>query len=218
MSDGEDGGDRAETAGRDRLRRAALHHLERYAASEAGLRRVLVRRLRRWAASGEGGAPLPPAEADDEAAAEADMTAEADSGEASAAANSRLVDAVIADCRRLGLLDDRTFAETKIAAGRRKGHSTRRIGAALAAKGVARDTVAAALAADDTDDLAAALVFARRRRLGPFRTAEAADRAAADRRDLAALCRNGHGFATARRALALDREAAEAILAGEADE
>jgi regulatory protein len=182
---------------RQRLRRVALGHLERYATSEAGLRRVLARRLRRWRAAEESAGPD-----------------EADTDDGRPAREAALVDEVIAHCRDLGLLDDAAFAETKVASGRRKGLSTRRIGATLAAKGVDRAAAEAALAADDTDDDIAALRFARRKRLGPFRTKPAPDPAAADRRDLAALCRNGHPLSAARRAIALDREAAEEALAG----
>lgn len=186
----------AEAGGRlaQRLRRVALAHLERYATSEDGLRRVLERRLARWARLPAGAITVEPEE------------------------GARLVAAAVSHCRGLGLLDDRAFAETKIASGRRKGHSTRRIAMTLQEKGVARDLAADVLAADETGDLEAALTYARRMRLGPFRTRPVADEAAAGRRELAALCRNGHPYGPARRALAMEREEAEDLLAGRAGE
>lgn len=68
------------------------------------------------------------------------------------------------------LVDDAAFAETKTRSGVRKGHSKRRIAMSLAAKGVAPDTIEEALT--QADDLAAALSFARRRRIGPYRREE----------------------------------------------
>lgn len=183
----------------ERLRRAALHYLERYASSEANLRRVLARKLRRWAAADAGSEPEAAAEIDDPRSAAAE------------------IDAVVAHCRRLGFLDDKAYAETKVASGRRKGLSSRRIAAGLAAKGVDREAAATALSADEVDDAVAALRFARRKRLGPWRTRTVVDPREADRRDVAALCRNGYSLGVARRVVGLDRDAAEARLAGEAD-
>ena len=169
------------------LRRAALAYCGRYASSEANLARVLARRLERRAAAA-GGEPPAGAEA--------------------------MIRAAVDHCRRLGLVDDRAFAETKIAAGRRRGLSARHLAQSLAAKGVDRGTVAAALAEDGGDDRRAVLLFARRKRIGPWRRTEPGDPA----RELALVCRNGHAPALARWALGLDRDAAEARLAGETED
>ncbi len=184
-----DGGDPPPLA--RRLRRAALTHLERYASSEAGLRRVLGRRLERWTRDATEEARL-----------------DAPDGE-------RLIADAVEHCRRLGLLDDRAFAESKMASARRKGHSTRRIAATLAAKGIDRDVAARVLDADETDPLVAAVTFARRMRFGPFRIRPPADLQAAERREVAALCRNGHAYGVARRAVTMDHEEAAAILSGD---
>lgn len=185
--------DRDEAAQHDRLavslRRSALAYCQRYAASEAHLARVLERKLSRWRRSGGEDPP------------------------GDNASDARLIADVVATCRRLGLVDDRAFAETKVSSGRRRGMSTARLTQGLLAQGVDRETVAEVLAADEVDDRRAALLFARRKRLGPWRTA---DRDDADRRDLAALCRNGHSLPIARWVVALDREAAEDALTAEA--
>lgn len=169
---------------RDWARRAALHYLERYSASEASVVRVLRRKLRRRAAADPDGWTLDREDAE------------------------RLIAGAVSACRDMGLLDDAAFAETRVAGGRRRGQSARRLMASMVAKGVDRDTAEAAVAADPTDERRAALVFARRRRLGPF-SASAGD---PDRRakDMAALCRQGFGYAVARAVVALDRETAEA--------
>jgi regulatory protein len=107
-----------------------------------------------------------------------------------------LIDDVVARAVRGGLVDDRRYAEGRVASLRRRGGSARVIGAKLAAKGVARDTVAAALVSAEDDEMAAAHALARRKRLGPYRTG---DRAAFREKDLAAFARAGFGFAIARR-------------------
>ncbi|GAB4536577.1 MAG: regulatory protein RecX [Roseibium sp.] len=159
----------------DRLTRSALHYLERYASSEANLRRVLERKvLKACLALG-----LDPAEF------------------------SGIIDTVVETCRRNTLVDDRTYAETKAAGLRRRGGSRRKIEAQLAAKGVDRNTIAAVLANEDRSDDDAALIFARRRRLGPFRKTGRGERRD---KDLAAMCRAGFSFETARRVIDGDPE------------
>jgi len=153
----------------DRLRRSALHYLERYATSKANLRRVLERKVLKACKALD----LDPA----------DYTA--------------MIDAVVETCQRNDLVNDQSYAETKVAGLRRRGGSTRKIEAQLAAKGVDHDTIQAVLQNDDRTDDEAAWTFARRRRLGPFRTSGKSG----DRRDkdLAAMCRAGFSFDVARR-------------------
>jgi regulatory protein len=62
--------------------------------------------------------------------------------------------------------------------------------------------------ADPQRELAAAVAFARRRRIGPFRKGDADPR-----RELGMLARAGYGQEVAEAALRLDAEAAEALLA-----
>ncbi|CAA7618837.1 Regulatory protein RecX [Magnetospirillum sp. UT-4] len=167
------------------LENAALHYLERFAASSASVRRVLMRKV--------------------------DRALEHWGGERSEAAAQ--VDATMAKLARLGYLDDSAYAATKARALNRQGRPVRVIRAALATKGVDGDTTAAALDGLTQElaepDLAAAIRFARKRRLGPFRKADAA---ADPRKELAAMARAGFDLDTARRVLAAaDEEAAEAL-------
>ena len=149
------------------LDRAALAYLERFASSAQNLARVLKRKVeRRCRMRGEDPAPF-----------------------------LALIGDVVARAVRGGLVDDRRYADGRVASLRRRGGSARVIGAKLAAKGVARDTVAAALVDADDDEMAAAHALARRKRLGPYRTG---DRAAFREKDLAAFARAGFGFAIAR--------------------
>jgi regulatory protein len=162
----------------DYLERAALHYLERYGASAEMLRRVLLRRVdTRCRLRGEDPEPL-----------------------------RALVEPVVARAVAGGLVDDAAFARARTRTLRRRGASARRIGAALAAKGVDRETIAASLHPEDEDDaaateLAAARALARRRRLGPHRTGDPAPHR---ERDLAVLARAGFAYAVARAALEPD--------------
>ena len=153
------------------LERAALAYLERYASSTGNLRRVLRRKIeKRCRLRGEDPDPFYP-----------------------------LIEDVIARAIRAGLVDDTRYAEARVASLRRRGGSARAIQAKLAAKGVDRETVAAALAQEEGDreaeEEAAAHALARRRRLGPYRTGE---RRAYRDKDMASLARAGFSYAVAR--------------------
>jgi len=155
----------------ERLTRAAIHYLDRYASSLENLRKVLSRKVRRAAiANGR-----PPEEFSD------------------------IVDRVVEKCRRAGMVDDKTYAETKLAGLRRRGRSKRQIEATLASKGVDRDVIARVVDRDGTSDLEAARTYARRRRLGPWRTRGSHE----ERRekDMAALCRAGYSYDIARKVI-----------------
>lgn len=174
-----------------RLEKAALAYLQRFATSTANFRQVMMRRVAR-------SARLHGTEPEEGAG---------------------WVEALIARYEAAGLLDDKGYAEARVQTLRARGGSARAIRAKLAAKGVPAPLVERALAAVAEDgpgrggdaDLAAALAFARRRRLGPWRVAGA--RAARRARDLAALARAGFGYDLARRVIdAPDTAAAEALL------
>ncbi|MDB5406411.1 MAG: regulator [Rhodospirillales bacterium] len=161
------------------LENVATHYLERFAASTADLRRVLLRRVRRAA------------EDDDRTVAEARRSD-----------GAALVEALIAKLQSAGILDDRRYAEIKAASLHRRGGSRRAVAARLAQHGVERELITHAIGAIDEDggdtDLIAAVAFARRRRLGPYR---AGDAAPARPKDMAALARAGFDQNTARRVL-----------------
>lgn len=177
------------------LREAALAHLARYAATEAGLRRVLHNRIRRWARAAEAAGE----DADAIAAAVAEARARAA--------------AIAAGLAAAGAVDDAAFARMRARRLRAAGRSARAALAHLAAKGVDPGTARAALAdAEVPDELTAALALCRRRRFGAF--AAAPPTPELRRRWLAALARAGYGAAVAREALAYDRAAAEARLRG----
>ncbi len=148
------------------LERAALFYLERYASSAENLRRVLLRKVRRSAAA-HGTDP---------------------------AEGAAAVDALVARFLDAGLLDDTLYACGQALSLARRGAPARAIALKLKQRGVAEEQIAYALEARSEEaadpDLAAALIYARRRRLGPFR-AEPATRAENRQKDLSAMARKG---------------------------
>ena len=174
------------------LHDAALAHLARYATTEAGLRRVLDRRIDRWARANDG-------------------VAEAETVAGTVAAARGAARAVVARLAAAGALNDAVFAASRARSLARAGRSRQAIAAHLAAKGVARETARAALPSEAETELAAALILARRRRIGPFRAAPADP--VAGRRERGGLARAGFGHEVAEQALGYERTEAEALIA-----
>ncbi len=177
------------------LREAGLAHLARYAATEAGLRRVLDRRLDRWARLAAG-------------------TGDPETIATTIATLRPAVRRVVAALAAAGAVNDAAFAESRARSLRRAGRSRRAIAAHLAVRGVAAEQARAAIPEDPDGELAAALLLARRRRLGPFRAAPlpAGDPTAA-RREQGVLARAGFPETIVRRALGCAREEADAQIA-----
>lgn len=171
------------------LHEAALRHLSRFATTEMGLVRVLDRRVQRWAraAGAEGGETTEPAAAAREA-----------------------VRAVARALVVAGAIDDAAFAQARAGRLARAGRSRRATTAYLAGKGVAAATAVAALPSE-AEEVAAALAYARRRRIGPFRLGGDAD-PAVRQKEMAAMGRAGFPREVAARALALPAEEALALV------
>ncbi|MDA1071978.1 MAG: RecX family transcriptional regulator, partial [Proteobacteria bacterium] len=126
------------------------------------------------------------------------------------------IEAVVEKLQRAGALNDRAYAEGRVVSLRRQGESARGIAMKLGAKGVPRETVEAALELDEpeNDDAAAAVAYARRRRLGPWRKPD--EREERHDRDMAALARKGYRLELCRRVIeAQDVFAAEELARGE---
>jgi regulatory protein len=159
------------------LKDAALHYLGRYAASTTRLRQVITRRIHRSAKANE----LDPQPLLEE------------------------LERVIAMLTRTGLLNDASFADGRARSLSRRGGSRRQISAKLAAAGVTRATAAEAVAGMEAElpdaEFAAAIAYAKRRRLGAFR-AKHDETPERHRKDLMAMARAGFAFDLARRALA----------------
>lgn len=108
--------------------------------------------------------------------------------------------AVVDKVVELGFIDDASFAGMKAASLTRRGYGKGRVRMALAASGIGTEDGSAALALADEQRLAAALHFARRRRIGPF--AEQQPEIPVRQKALAAMLRAGHPLDLARRIIA----------------
>lgn len=186
----EGGSDRA--VGAETVEAAALDYLGRYASSSANLRRVLMRRVARWA----------------------------DRGRVDATLAARWVEDILVRYHATGLLDDRAYAGRQAVSLGRRGVSAAGIRFRLRQKGVDEAFIRAALAArrdEGGGELEAACVLARRRRLGPYRPQAA--RAEFRDRDRAVLARAGFALDIARRVLAAaSPDALEALVREAAEE
>lgn len=174
------------------LENAAVHYLQRFSASSANLRRVLLRRIERARR------------------AEAKVAPDAEAA----------IDAIVEKFQRLKLIDDAAFAAGKAAALRRRGSSRRTIGGKLRLAGIDGDGIETAIEAADAElaptfddeegpnaELRAAIRLAQRRRLGPFRAEK--ERAERRQRDLASLARAGFSLDIARQVI--DAQTPEAL-------
>ena len=172
-----------------RLENIALYYLQRYAASSESLRRVLKRRVAKSVYHHD----TDPAE------------------------GAEFVEDIIRRFLASGLLDDSIYAEGQVKSLFRRGLSQRAIQNRLMEKGVDRDIIETQLRAlvdeNPEPDLKAAIAFARRRRLGPFRTTE--QRPDRRQRDLASLARGGFDFATAKKVIDAEDEFALEELLGD---
>jgi len=164
------------------LKGAALDYLDRFAATRARLRQVMLRKIRNSVrAHGDDPAPL---------------------------------QAALEDCiqwlEASGFISDRAYAESKARSLTARGTSRSHIIAKLAAKGVESETARAAVDHLSTEyeepELEAARRYARRRRLGPYRTEDEA-RAECRDKDLAAMARAGFAGRVARQVIDSEREA-----------
>jgi regulatory protein len=161
------------------LQAAATSYLERYPSSADKLRRILQRRVARARLR--------------EAPVMADV--------------EQAIDAIVAKLVGSGVIDDKSFAQTKARALHRRGTSDRMTRHRLKLAGIDDETLKVALANLDREldsdpaerEWRAAVALARRRRLGPFRAAR--DRASHRLRDLAAMARAGFAYDLAKKVI-----------------
>ena len=162
------------------LKGAALDYLDRFAATRARLRQVMLRKIRNSVRL-HGDEPEPLIAALDQA---------------------------IAWLEERGFLSDRAYAEAKARTLSARGTSRAHIVANLATKGVAVDVAREAVDRLSLEyqepELEAARRYARRRRLGPYRHDA---RAECRTKDLAAMARAGFAGRIARQVIDAEQDA-----------
>lgn len=153
------------------LENSALYYLKRYSSTVAQLRRVLVRR--------------------------ADRSLREHGGDKAVALT--WIDALLEKLVRNGLVNDQAFAQTRANSLRRSGRSARMISQKLRLKGVGAELVTQELASAtlEVSEGEAARIWARKKRLGPWRR-DPVTRKDHRQRDLAALARAGFPFSIAK--------------------
>ena len=154
------------------LERLALFYVGRYATTRARVRTYLLRKLRErgWAAD-----------------APSLLAHETDAIDPGAIAK---VNGLVERLAGLGYVDDAVFASARAQSLHRRGYGDHRIAQALAGAGISSEDAAAALQSSPESALEAALLFAKRRRFGPF-AATTPDRPAREKA-FAAMMRAGH--------------------------
>lgn len=117
---------------------------------------------------------------------------------------------IAAHLAELGYVDDRAFGEARARAMGRRGLGKRRVDGALRQAGIEESDAEALAPAIAGQAVTAALIFARKKRIGPF-ALEVADRPLREKQ-LGAMVRAGHDFALARRIVAMAPDADVSVL------
>jgi regulatory protein len=159
-----------------RLEELALAYVARLATTQGKLRDYLQRKLRERGWAGE---------------------ADGEAGGRDAPDLDRLIGRYV----ELGYVDDAGWARMKAGSLLRRGYGARRVGEALGHAGLDEE-LREEVRPDEAAERSAALVLARRRRLGPF-AAETPDRPAREKH-IAAMLRAGHRLDIARRIVEAD--------------
>lgn len=170
---------------------AAYRYLGRYATTEANLRFILLRKVER-------------------------ILANHDDAEQLRQQAEEWITEVVAKSVKIGLIDDRLYASSKINSFLFGGSSMVNIKAKLRAKGVPQEIITELIAEaqEKTPDInfRSAIKYAKKRRFGPFRSREPQEKT--NDREKAAMARAGYSYDEVNRVLKGDREELEDILYG----
>ena len=161
------------------LERAALHYLGRFSASEARLREILLRKIRRR--SGD----------------DRDLTK----------AQKQDLDDVVGQCVKLGYIDDASYARSRAEVLVARGKTRFAVERDLSAKGVDQTLITRALASledDETIEYQAFVNYLRRRRFGPF--ASMSSKPKPQDKQFAAIMRAGFSYELAKISAEADSE------------
>ncbi|MEK6638960.1 MAG: RecX family transcriptional regulator [Pseudomonadota bacterium] len=116
---------------------------------------------------------------------------------------------IVAQFQSLDYVNDETFARTRSESLLRRGYGPNRLRIVLHASRIGTDIIDRATQVDDENAFAAAMVFARRKRIGPYTKEEKSP----DIRQkmIARLLRAGHSYDIARKILALEASDIESM-------
>ncbi len=111
---------------------------------------------------------------------------------------------LIEQCVQLGYIDDQAFAAARAAALIRRGYGPGKVKISLRAAGLDPEQADRSSDMDDEARLISALVFARRKRLGPFANADLGPENR--QKIMAAFLRAGHSYDIVSQVIALNRD------------
>jgi regulatory protein len=111
------------------------------------------------------------------------------------------VASIIAQFAELGYVDDEAFAKTRSESLLRRGYGPNRLKISLRVSGIGTDIIDQATDIDPENILAAALVFARRKRIGPY--AKNAISPDIRQKMIASMLRAGHSYAVSQKILGM---------------
>lgn len=170
----------------DYLHNSGLYYLERYAASSGHFRSVMLRKVKKSC--------LAHPDQDYEACA-------------------TLVDALVEKFKASGLLNDDLYLRGMVGSLRRRGVSKQAILGKLRMKSVTGDMAGTYLDQHDDEhgsgDLKAAIIFARKKKLGPFARPE---RPEEPQKTLAKFARAGFSYDVAGKVMRMSADEAEELL------
>jgi regulatory protein len=125
-----------------------------------------------------------------------------------------LINALVEKFISAGLLDDESYTRGVVSSLRRQGKSRRAILAKLRSKGLSADLVSLKLEEHDEEksdidaELRAALVFSRKKKIGPYKN----DRKTEHEKMLASMARAGFSYETSRSVLEMGLDEAEKLI------
>ncbi|HNS45315.1 MAG TPA: regulatory protein RecX, partial [Alphaproteobacteria bacterium] len=122
----------------------------------------------------------------------------------------RMLDDLVSKFTSLGYLNDAAYASGLIYSLTQRGLSRQRILYSLKLKGLSDECIEAAMPdADAGHEFLMAVRFCKKKKIGPYSL-----RADDEARSLSSLARGGFSYDLARRAILLDKDEAEELLAG----
>ena len=111
------------------------------------------------------------------------------------------IDMIVTQFAELGYVDDEAFAKARSGALLRRGYGPNRVRISLRVSGIGTDIIDHAATLDDEVALTAALVFARRKRIGPYSRDDITP--VIRQKMIAAMLRAGHSYDVSRKILAM---------------
>ncbi|MDI2090541.1 regulatory protein RecX [Commensalibacter oyaizuii] len=178
------------------LREYALTYLGRYNNTEAGLKRILNSKLRRWGMKVK-----------EEGMDEEEIQTLLHQGK-------KQIPDIVVDMKRIGAINDQVFAEYKTQSLIRSGRSSRMVKMKLHEKGIDPSIIQTVVTQyqEKDSEILAALIYMKKRRMGPFRRSDRDVSSDIIRKEQQSLVRGGFSFAMIERLLLMDRCEAEEMV------